>query len=216
LAGLHAFPGACGPVLFLTFNIADHHMALVLTSGPALEPVSVADTKAHLRLDGSAEDALIASLILTSRLHVEAALGFALISQSWTLLLDAWPAEGPVVFPIRPVLSITSARVLSATGVPTVIAASDYLLDGSGLVPRLVSTGAIWPRPGKAANGIEIAFTAGFGPAATDVPAPIRHALLLLAAHWYEHRDPFEIGFSGSNIPKAVSDLLMPYRAVRL
>ena len=191
-------------------------MTLVLTSGPALEPVTIADAKAHVRLDGSSEDALIASLILTSRLHIEAALGFGLITQSWTLLLDAWPDNGTVVFPIKPVLSIVSARVLSATGASIVLAASDYLLDGAGLVPRFVRAGAGWPPPGKAANGIEISFTAGFGPAATDVPSPIRHALLLLVAHWYEHRDPFEIGFSGANIPKPVSDLLAPYRAVRL
>lgn len=191
-------------------------MALVLTSGPALEPVSVADAKAHLRIDGTAEDALIASLILTSRLHIEAALGYALIAQSWTLLLDAWPDGTSVVFPIRPILSIASARVLSATGVPTVMAASDYVLDGTAITPRLVRTGSNWPLPGKAANGIEIAFTAGFGAAATDVPAPMRHALLLLVAHWYEHRDPIEIGSSLSNIPKAVSDLLTPYRPVRL
>ncbi|MEQ1578440.1 MAG: head-tail connector protein [Hyphomicrobium sp.] len=191
-------------------------MALVLTSGPTLEPVTVAEAKAHLRLDGNAEDALVASLILTSRLHIEAALGFALISQSWTLFLDAWPDAALVVFPIRPVLSIGSVRVISAEGVQTVLPPSDYLLDGASLTPRLVRTGSTWPVPGKAANGIEIALTAGFGPAATDVPAPIRHALMMLVTHWYEHRDPIEIGASSSNIPKTISDLLMPYRAVRL
>ena len=50
-------------------------MSLVMTSGPALEPVSLAEAKAHLRLDDVAEDALLQSLIVTSRLHIEAALG---------------------------------------------------------------------------------------------------------------------------------------------
>ncbi len=39
-------------------------MALVLTSAPTSEPVTVTEAKAHLRVDGSAEDTLIASLIL--------------------------------------------------------------------------------------------------------------------------------------------------------
>ncbi len=71
-------------------------MALVLTSGPATEPVTVAEAKAHLRLDSDAEDVLIASLIITSRLHLEAALGLALIAQGWTLHLDQFPADGRV------------------------------------------------------------------------------------------------------------------------
>lgn len=191
-------------------------MPLVLTSGPASEPVTVAEAKAHLRLDGSAEDALIASLILTSRLHIEAALGVALITQSWTLLLDRWPRGGAVPLPLRPVQTITSARVLAADGSPTVLASADYLLEGQGMPPRLVNPNKAWPEPGRAAAGIEIAFTAGFGTAASDVPAPIRQALLLLIAHWYEHRDPFEVGSPVTVIPGAVSELLMPYRSVRL
>jgi len=41
-------------------------------------------------------------------------------------------------------------------------------------------------------------------------------AILLLVAHWYEHRDPLEIGSAAAAIPAAVSDLLNPYREVRL
>jgi uncharacterized phiE125 gp8 family phage protein len=70
--------------------------------------------------------------------------------------------------------------------------------------------------PGLPANGIEIEFAAGLGDAADAVPEPIRHAILMLVAHWYEHRDPLEIGSAAAAIPSAVSDLLKPYREVRL
>jgi uncharacterized phiE125 gp8 family phage protein len=191
-------------------------MALIMTSGPALEPVTVSEAKAHLRVDGGADDVVINSLILTSRLHIEAALGLALITQSWTLLLDAWPGSQNVALPMRPVQAIAAVRVLAADGTPTALAASDYILEGKGLPPRLVRTGSAWPQPGRAAAGIEIAFTAGFGALAADVPAPIRHALLMLIAHWYEHRDPIEIGTVETNIPQAVSELLTPYRVPRI
>lgn len=69
-------------------------MPLILTDGPAVEPVTLAEAKAHLRVDGTAEDTLIGSLIVTSRLHVEAAMGLALVTQSWSVFLDAWP-PGP-------------------------------------------------------------------------------------------------------------------------
>jgi uncharacterized phiE125 gp8 family phage protein len=48
------------------------------------------------------------------------------------------------------------------------------------------------------------------------VPAPLRHALLLLVAHWYEHRDPGEIGSDHARVPAAVSDLMQPFRKMRL
>jgi uncharacterized phiE125 gp8 family phage protein len=191
-------------------------MALVLTSGPAVEPVTVAEAKAHLRVDGTAEDVLISSLILTSRLHIEAALGLALITQSWRLLLDQWPKGMSVELPMRPVQSIGSVTVYGADLTPVVLAATDYILEGQGVPPRLTRTGPFWPPALRAASGIEIVFTAGFGAAATDVPAPIRHALMMLIAHWYEHRDPIEIGTAEANIPASISELLMPYRVTRI
>lgn len=191
-------------------------MALVLTSGPAVEPVTAAEAKAHLRLDGTAEDILIGSLIVTSRLHVEAALGVALITQGWRLTLDRWPDGGEVRFPLRPIRDVTAVTVFGGDGSPAVVPSEDYLLDGQAVTPRLVSRSGKWPSPGRKANGIEIQFTAGIGDAAADLPQPIRHAILLLVAHWYEHRDPLEIGAAAAAIPPAVSDLLKPYREVRL
>lgn len=191
-------------------------MALVLTSGPPLEPVTVAEAKAHLRVDGTAEDTLIASLILTSRLHLETALGLALVTQSWRMLLDRWPSTKELELPLRPLQSLDEVRVISAAGDPTIIATDGYYADVASVPARLVRTGAIWPQPGQAANGIEIDFTAGYGDAANDVPAPIRQALLLLVAHWYEHRDPIEVGAADTVIPAVVSDLLASYRIPRL
>ena len=53
-------------------------MSLVMTGAPALEPVTLAEAKAHLRVDNALEDTFITSLITTSRLQVEAILGAAL------------------------------------------------------------------------------------------------------------------------------------------
>ncbi|MFN3867621.1 MAG: head-tail connector protein [Hyphomicrobiaceae bacterium] len=191
-------------------------MAMVLRSGPNLEPVTIEEVKAHLRVDASDEDALLASLVLTSRLHIEAALGIALVNQSWRMVLDVWPKSGIVAMPIGPVMSIEEVRVLGAHGDVSTVASETYHLDVAGRPQRLVPHAGTWPDPGRRTAGIEIDLVAGYGAAAQDVPAPIRQALLLLIAHWYEHRDPFEIGAPQTNVPNAVSRLLGPYRAVRL
>lgn len=191
-------------------------MGLVLVSGPAAEPLSLDDVKTHLRVDGTSEDALLQSLILTSRLHIEAALGLALVTQGWRLVLDCWPADGIVKLPVAPVQAIDEVRVATAEGTLSIVDAADYMLDTSGRPARLIAKAGVWPRPGRKFAGIEIDLTAGFGPAASDVPEPVRQALLLLVAHWYEHRDPIEIGTPATAVPHAVSRLLNPYRAVRL
>jgi uncharacterized phiE125 gp8 family phage protein len=191
-------------------------MALVLTSGPAVEAVTVADAKTHMRVDGSAEDVLIGSLILTSRLHVEAALGLALINQTWMLVLDRWPPCGTVEIPIAPLQAVTSVRVRNAAGTPIVVPPTSYLVDIVSKPPRLVWNNTAPSYPGQAANGIEIDLSVGFGASAASVPAPLKHAVLMLAAHWHEHRDPVEIGSTAARIPDAVADLIQPFRKFRL
>ena len=192
-------------------------MSLVLTSGPALEPVSLAEAKAHLRLETNDDDTLLQSLITTSRLHIEAALGLALITQSWSWMFDHWPRGERVVLPLRPVQAVTHVRVWRQDGTSQTLPADNFILDGQGNPARLLPVApAALVEPGQPGNGIEIGFTAGFGASASDVPATIRHALLLLITHWYEHREPVEIGASVNAVPVMVSELLHAHRRRRL
>ena len=192
-------------------------MALVLTSGPGVEPITLAEAKAHLRIDGSVEDTLILSLVITSRLHIEAALGLALITQGWSYFIDAWPPGDQLALPLRPVQSIAAVKLYAADESVVIVPADTYLVDGAATPARLVRQGSLtWPAPNRAANGIEIAFVAGYGDAAADVPAPIRQAILLLVAHWHEHREPVAIGAPNAPVPSMVAELLQPYRRVRL
>jgi uncharacterized phiE125 gp8 family phage protein len=196
-------------------------MALVPILGPAVEPISVAELKAHLRIDGVAEDALLASMITTARLQIEAALALALTTQNWTWTFDRWPCRASVELPVSPVQSILSFTVARSGG-PLSVPPSAYILDGQGIAARLITKNA-WPQPGVAALGIEITFAAGFGSVPADVPAPIRQALLLLAAHWYGHREADGVCGGGTAsttgpgpLPALVGDLLAPYRRPRL
>ena len=191
-------------------------MSLILTGPPAREPVALADAKLHLRVDDSAEDVLIGSLVTAARTHLEMLLGRAFITQSWSYNLDAWPVAVALSLPIAPVQTITAVRTYDAAGAAQTLAPSAYFLDGAGNPPRLVRTIAAWPAPGRPANGIEIAFAAGYGSLESQVPAPLRQAILLLVSHWYENREPVAIGADPAELPLAVAELIAPHRRVRL
>jgi uncharacterized phiE125 gp8 family phage protein len=190
-------------------------MALVLVTAPAAEPVTLAEAKAHLRITGTDEDVLISSLMITSRLTVESAVSVGLITQTWRLVMDQWP-KGAVEIPLSPLQAVTAIRVKDRNGIGQVVPSTSYLVDITSLPPRLVWNGVVPQNPGVPAVGIEIDLTIGFGATGAVVPAPLRHAILMLIAHWYEHRDPEEIGTGTARIPDAVTDLIQPFRKIRL
>src|SRR3954469_14533428 len=162
-------------------------MIPLLIAGPAVEPVTLAEMRAYLRLDDEAEDDLVAALVKTARLVVEAACGRQLVEQSWRLTLDRWPCGRAVLLPLSPLVRVERVRVYDRTDAPTDLASSLYRADRANDPPRvLVESGA--PEPGLAAAGIEIDIVVGFGPAAADVPAPLVQAVRMLVARWFENR----------------------------
>ncbi len=193
-------------------------MTLVPILPPAQEPVSLADAKAHLRVDVPDDDALISRLIAGARSEIERGLGRALITQTWTWWLDAWPPGHAVPLPLSPVQSIEQIRIYTADDTFSLLPANGYLLDGQGSPPRLIRRGSLaWPQTTRPGNGIAVDFTAGHGTQPADVPAALRIAVLVLVGHWYENRQLADTaGAATVSLPPMVRDLIDPYRVRRL
>lgn len=188
-------------------------MTLILVAPPAAEPVSLSQTKSFLKVDHDGEDALIGTLIAAARLHVEAAIRRVLVTQSWRLVLDGWPANRIVEIPLSPVSSVDAMTVYDAGGTPSVLDPSAYVADVSSWPARLLVRDGL--PPGAAFNGVGIDFTAGYGDPA-QVPAPLGQAIRLLVAHWYETREPVAFGGPVAQVPATVAALIAPYKAVAL
>jgi uncharacterized phiE125 gp8 family phage protein len=183
-------------------------MKRMLLEAPAAEPVLAAEAKAHMRVDGAAEDDLITSLIVAARILIEAETRRALITQRWRAIFEAWPAAG-IVLPIQPVQSVEVVVAVDHEGGTTIIDEEDYelqLVDGS---LRLND------RTARAAH-YEIDFTAGYGAAGSDVPQALRQAIRLLVTHWYEHRSAVGDGETASETPLGWRTLVAPYRRLAL
>jgi len=185
----------------------------ILVEGPAVEPVSVPEMRAWLRVDDDAEDALVALLIRAARVAVEAAARRVLIESRWRVLLDAWPGGRIVSLPVSPLIAVDAVQVRDAAGAPQTLVASAYRIDASD--PGRVLVDASAPAPGVTPGGIAIEFRAGFGATAAAVPEPLRHAVRLLVARWFEHRGD-DLGRVGAALLDDVLTLVSPYRRARL
>jgi uncharacterized phiE125 gp8 family phage protein len=184
-------------------------MALLLTTPPAAEPVSLAETKAHLKLTIADDDAYISTLITAARRAIEARYGLALMPQSWALFADAWPLDGIFSIPLWPILSVDALTSFADDDTPSVIDPAHYFLDAPSRPSRLaLRRGRVFAPPGRKINGLKLAFTAGF----TAVPAEIKQALMAAVADWYQNRGDD----SGGALPATTLELMSTYRNVRL
>jgi uncharacterized phiE125 gp8 family phage protein len=191
-------------------------MSAILLTPPALEPVSLADAKHFLRIEHHDDDDVIAALIAAARLQVEAQTRRALIAQDWRLVRDVWPASGRLPMLPAPLIEVTAIRVFAADGTPTTLDVADFVIDTVSAPALLAFQRGAPPVPGQLTAGIEIDITAGYGEEADDVPGPLRQAIRMLVAHWYENRAVIAASGEVAAIPHSVSSLIASFRVLQL
>lgn len=186
-----------------------------VTVAPTIEPLTTAEVKLHLRVDHSEEDALIDRLIETARQQCEDISRRAFITRTLTANLDCWPAY-KFELPYPPLLSVTSIKYTDIGGTQNTFLASNYIVDTHSEPGRVgLKWLVFWPTAIlQEINAIEIVYTAGYGPAATDVPGRYKAAILLLVAHLYENREAAVVGqgFSSQALPFGLDALLLTDR----
>ena len=193
-------------------------MNLKLITAPAAEPVDLTLAKAHCRITDSQQDALVTLAIESARQAVDGqngVLGRALITQTWELVMDAFPAGDVIRLPRPPLVSVTSIKYTDVAGSESTFSSAAYVVDTDSTKGRVVlKSGESWPSDTlAAANGVRVRYVAGYGSAAA-VPNPIRQAVLLLIGTLYENRESVLVaqGVTVAQLPFGVEALLMPYR----
>lgn len=182
------------------------------TVGPTVEPVSLDEAKAHLRVDVNADDLLLERLITAAREYVEEATGRALINQTWQLSLDAWPGEDYIELPRAPLSSITSVVYTDSNNTSNTFSDNNYVADTDSEPGSIVlKYGCEWPTV-TLANGqpIKITYVSGYGTTSDSVPQQLRQAILLLVGHWYENREASVVGqgYSQGTLPFALQSVI--------
>lgn len=152
-------------------------MSLVRVTSPTIEPISLAEAKAHSRVTVTTDDALIAIMIAAARQFAETKTQRQIIASRWKLVLDAFPGPSlfgvpfgkefslprhAVVMPIAPVLQVVSIKYLDMAGVQQTMPSSDYTVDLTEPVRITPQFGKIWPVVLPQIGAVEIVFDAGY------------------------------------------------------
>lgn len=186
-------------------------MGLMQTVAPTKLPLTLDEAKAHLKVDFDDEDALITSLIKSTRQMVEAYTMRQLITATFTLTLCDFPGGwGIIELPRTPAQSISSITYYDGDGTSTTLSTDYYeLVKNDTVAWAVLKPGQSWPSvQSDKFEAVTVTFVAGYGDNPTSVPEPVRSAMLLLIGHLYEHREAVNVGNIVTEMPLTVAALL--------
>lgn len=193
-----------------------HAQAPRLVIAPSERPVSLAEAKAHLRVDATEEDAFIGALIASATDHLDGwsgILGRCLVSQKWSRSFGGFPS-GPIALPFPDASSASiSYRAVGASEAVSLDDATFHLVEAAEGAFLVLASGMVWPATDDHPAAVTITASYGFGTAA-EVPNAIKSAILLLVGDLYRFRETAVIGTVSQAISMSptVEALLAPYR----
>jgi uncharacterized phiE125 gp8 family phage protein len=197
-------------------------MPLRILQEPIAEPLSLMEAKAHLRVDITDDDALIAALITTARVYAETLTRRALIAQTWKLVLDSFP--GPTLIGIpwgKPftlpghaiyleksqVQAVTAINYLDMSSTLQVMPAANYIVDYTSEPCRITPIfGMIWPIPLPQIGSVEVDFVAGY---VAPIIANTGAGTIAVQGAWvpYALGSPIRLSNSGGALPAPLQPL---------
>ena len=200
----------------------NNRRTVTIITPPATMPVSVADMKAFLNLEGSADDAMIEAFIYAAADAVRQYCRRSIVAETLEIRMDGFPRynldrldrlgggvhvvsipflEGTpdvIDLPFGPVASITSVTTYGRDNAATVFSSANYGHDASRLY---LYEGASWPTDLRRVDAVAIRYVSG----TTPIPQSILHAIKTHVAAMYECRE-------GCDMPAACKASLASYR----
>lgn len=153
-------------------------------TGPADEPVTLAEAKARLRITIDDEDSDLESLIREARALCEAGCQRAFVTQTFDMTLDEFPQgcgdRNAIAIPRPPLASVSWVKYYATDGTLATIDAADYYVSTASEPGRIAPVLGYWPATLDRPDAVQIRFVAGFG-APADVPPEVKAAILVTA-----------------------------------
>lgn len=176
-------------------------MGLITITPPATEPVTLAEVKEYLRLDGNEHDNILSALISSARMYCEAFQNRLFAPQTLEYTQDKWTF--PIYLPKPPCISVSSFSYIDEND--DVFYFNDYAVEMTPNYTKIVQKRnmALPTIALREVAGIRIRYTTGY----ETIPSHIKLAILLFIGHRFENPEV-------ESVPAAVHHLLWPDRVV--
>jgi uncharacterized phiE125 gp8 family phage protein len=217
----------------------DNIRRIVELTQPAVEPITLAELKTHLRITNTADDDWLTAAIKAARVACEDYTCCVFIRRTFRQTCDTagnnnaawWDGVRQVSVSVlspstievlkRPLVSVEAMTTYDDSDTGVVVASSVYFIDSSDTLQQgrvILRRGQAWPIVLRVANGLTIDFTAGFAASAAGLPADIVLAVKMVASHLYANRGDCSCDTAGANMvlqPSGAGMLLASYRPMR-
>lgn len=184
---------------------------LKLVTPPVSPVVSLAEAKKQCRCEyHTDDDAYLTGLVAVATAFIEGpnGIGVALSPQTWRLSLDCFPCE--IRLPLGPVTDIESIAYTDADG--DTAAVTSWRVDFDTEPCRLwPARDEAWPLVTREPGAVKVEFVTGY----ETIPADLKHAVLLIVGHLYEHREAVTSEVKAEELPMGVQYILERYRVGR-
>ncbi len=187
------------------------YRSLSILTEPAVEPVTLAEAKAHCRVDSTADDSLISSYIKAAREWVSAYMDETLVHTRYVMKLDSFPTE--IELPRPPMATSDTATAVTITytlenQTTATLATSQYRVDRES-VPGVIRTlyNGSWPSHLLDYGAVSVTWWGGRSADGSKVSQSVKNAVLWLVGYWYERRLAAD-GVNLTEIPFGVKALL--------
>lgn len=187
------------------------YRSLKVQTEPTVEPVSLAEAKAHCRVDTDADDSLIVAYIRAAREWVSAYMDETLVHTQYVMRLDSFPHEIELPRPPMATAGAATAVTVTYTGEnqqTATLSATQYRVDRDS-VPGVIRTlyNGSWPSHLLDYGSVTVTWWGGREPGSADIPQRVKNAILWLVGYWYERRVAAD-GINLTEIPFGVKSLL--------
>lgn len=148
---------------------------LIIATAATGEPLTLAEAKAHARVDGDADDLLLENLIAAGRKHAEDVTRRQLMQVQYRIEFPDFSDE--VILPRPPLQQVDSIKYLDSDDALQTMDATDYQVSNGEPARVKPVYGKSWPTVKSGTyNAVQMTFTAGYASRAS-IPELIRVAL---------------------------------------